>query len=175
MRGKISFILFCIDYDQPNSSFDIELFKEVTDVLIKYFSDESKLDNSIRRAFFTIEVENKYEFYNYWWSYWHVGQANKRRLFDRFRELEYFANHDFFRRYFKKLVLKLISSTPDELINEFQPNSGFPNWKKRIIKESEILDTESKSNYIAIAEDDSYCYLLKSKRPRDLEGSIKID
>ena len=40
-------------------------------------------------------------------------------------------------------------------------------------KDPALLDKNT-SHYIAIPEDNSYCYLLKSKRPRDIDGSIKI-
>lgn len=48
-----------------------------------------------------------------------------------------------------------------------------PNWKIQLIKDPALLDKNT-SHYIAIPEDNSYCYLLKSKRPRDIDGSIKI-
>ena len=60
-----------------------------------------------------------------------------------------------------------------EIISQFSPPHNMPNWKRRLIQESELLNN-SKSNYLAIASDNSYCYLLKSVRPRDVEGSIKI-
>jgi hypothetical protein len=50
-----------------------------------------------------------------------------------------------------------------------------PNWKVRLIKDADLLDNKSKSNYIAIPEDESCCYLLKSMRPRDIDGCVKID
>ena len=108
-------------------------------------------------------------------SYWHVGNSNKRRLFDKFREVEYFVNHEHYQEYFKKLVLALTTKSPLEIIDEFQPANDFPNWKRKLIKDPKYLDELSKTNYIAIAEDNSYCYLLKSMRPREIEGSLKIE
>ncbi|WP_457552587.1 hypothetical protein [Desulfobacula sp.] len=61
------------------------------------------------------------------------------------------------------------------IIDNFSPPDNMPNWKKRLIKERDLLDDKSKSNYIAIPEDDSCCYLLKSMRPRDIEGCEKIE
>src|SRR5690606_35803456 len=155
--------------------FDVELFRKVSNVINHYFNDESSLNNDLRRAMLTIEINGAYEFYTYWWSYWHVGSATKRRLFDKFREVEYFVNNEYYRDYFKKLILLLINQSPVEIINNFQPSAEFPNWKKRLIKDSSILDKESNTNFIAIAEDNSHCYLLKSLRPRDLEGNTKIE
>ncbi|MBP0905586.1 DUF262 domain-containing protein [Mariniflexile gromovii] len=175
LRGKISFIFYCINYNYSLINFDEDLFVNITEVINRYFSKESDLNNKIRRAIMTIEVEGKFDFYTYWWSYWHVGNATKRRLFDKFRELEYFINHEFYRKYFKKLVLELIHTTPDKIIENFTPNSSFPNWKKKLIKDSSILDNLASTNLIAIPEDESCCYLLKSSRPREIEGNIKIE
>ena len=55
----------------------------------------------------------------------------------------------------------------------FVPPHNMPNWKIQLIKDPALLDKNT-SHYIAIPEDNSYCYLLKSKRPRDIDGSIKI-
>jgi hypothetical protein len=175
LRGKISFIFYVIDYDYIVNNFNVELFQKVSNTINHYFNDEDGLNNDIRRTMLTIELNGSYEFYTYWWSYWHVGNATKRRLFDKFREVEYFVNNEFYRVYFKKLVLSLIHQTPKEIISNFQPVDNFPNWKKRLITEPDILDNISNTNYIAIAEDNSHCYLLKSKRPRELDGNIKIE
>jgi len=175
LSGKIGFIFFAIDYDFSVTNFNVDLFQKISNVIHKYFNNEAGLNNDIRRAMLTIDVHGDYEFYTYWWSYWHVGKATKRRLFDKFREIEYFINDEFYREYFKKLVHLLIDKTPNEIVSNFVPNSQFPNWKNRLIKESKILDEISTTNYIAIAEDNSHCYLLKSKRPRDIEGNIKLE
>jgi hypothetical protein len=50
-----------------------------------------------------------------------------------------------------------------------------PNWKVHLIKESNLLDERCKSNYIAIPEDESCCYLLKGMRPRDIDDCEKIE
>jgi len=123
---------------------------------------------------FTIEVDGKYDFYSYWWSYWHVGNATKRRLFDRFREVEYCINHEYYREYFKKFIFKLLDKTPSQVAEDFVPSEQFPNWKKRLVKEPSLLNENNRTNHIAIAEDNSYCFLLKSKRPREIEGNMKI-
>lgn len=47
------------------------------------------------------------------------------------------------------------------------------NWKRRLIKEETLLSGTSK--YIAIPDDNSFCYLLKSRRPRDIDGGTKIE
>lgn len=174
LRGKISFLLHCIDYDFNPKNFNTELFKSVSNVVDEYFNSEKSLTNDIRRAMLTFEVDGTYEFYSYWWSYWHVGKSTKRRLFDRFREIEYCIHHDYYRDYFKQFILELLDKRPAQIANDFTPPSQFPNWKLRLIKETNLLDDNNKTNHIAIAEDNSHCYLLKSKRPREIEGNIKI-
>ena len=79
-----------------------------------------------------------------------------------------------FKEYFKNLILKLKNNNLKELAINFVPDTGFPNWKLKLIKEEKLLN-ENGSNYIAIPPDNSYCYLLKSKRPRDKKGCVKIE
>ncbi|SCX84430.1 DUF262 domain-containing protein [Flavobacterium caeni] len=174
LRGKIDFMFYCMDYDNNPENFDEELFKNIKNVFVKFFSSENALTNDLRRAFLTIDVNGHYGFYNYWWSYWYTVGATKRRLFDKFRELEYFLYSEH-REYFKKLVLLLIEKDLKEIVEDFSAPLSFPNWKLRLIKEPEILDKKSRSKYIAIEDDNSACWLLKSKRPRDTEGCIRIE
>lgn len=175
LRGKITFLFHCIDYDFVPENFDADLFVAISDVVNTYFDNEKSLNNDIRRALLTIEVNGEYEFYSYWWSYWHIAKSNKRRLFDRFREVEYCINHEYFREYFKKFVLNLLDNSPSEMAHNFQSPSSFPNWKLRLIKEENLLNEFNKTNHIAIAEDNSHCFILKSKRPREIEGNLKIE
>lgn len=56
---------------------------------------------------FTIEVNSEYNFYTYWDSDWYIGDAIKYRMFDNYRELEWFMNNKYYKEYFKKLVLLL--------------------------------------------------------------------
>lgn len=173
LRGRIDFLFYCMDYDKNPESFDFELFTTLTSVMNTYFNSEDNLNNDLRRALLSIEVSGNYDFYCYWWSYWHIAGATKRRLFDRFRELEYFI-HSEWREYFKKLVLGLCHTNLKDFVVNFVPPANFPNWKYRLIKEKDLLDTKGKSNYIAITDDNSSCWLLKSKRPRDTDGSYEI-
>lgn len=173
LRGRIKFVFDCIDYKYDLNSLDEDALSSIQNVFEIYFNSEGKVLNKLRRAMLTIEVDGEFEFYNYWWSFWIVGNATKRRLFDSFREIEYFIYSDQ-KEYFKKLILKLIDKDLDSIIADFEPPSMMPNWKKRLIKEPDLLDSKGKSNYIAIPEDNSCCFLLKSKRPRDMAGCEKI-
>lgn len=173
LRGRIYFALLCIDYPNKNNYFDDEKLSEVEKVFTKYFKNEIDISNDFRRALLTIKVDEKYEYYNYWWSFWNVNSTNKRCLIDKFREIEYYIYSDY-NKFFKILVLKLRNETLVDISKKFIPPKPFPGWKTRLIKESDLLDKHNKSNYIAIPDDESYCYLLKSKRPRDVEGSLKV-
>lgn len=176
-KGRISFALKCVDYKNIPDEFDFDNFSKVNLVIRKYFDDENsdKISNDIRRALLTIEIDGQYNFYGYWWSYWYVGDANKRCLIENYRELEYYIYNTEYSDYLKMLILKLTEMEIHDVITQFIPPQNMPNWKVRLIKESDLLDKKSKSNYIAISPDDSFCYLLKSKRPRDIKGCNKIE
>lgn len=176
LRGRIEFILYCIDFDRGSQAKIIndDLLQKIVSAMAEHFHRDTEISNDLRRALLTIEVNGNYEFYCYWWSSWSVVKSNKRCLIDKFREIEYFIYSDY-KEYFKKLILKLAKgNTLNELAENFNAPQGFPNWKLRLIKESYLLDRKCKSHYIAIPEDDSCCYLLKSKRPRDESGCEKV-
>ena len=73
-----------------------------------------------------------------------------------------------------KLLNQLKSKSLEEILNDFNPPQNMPNWKVRLIKEKDLLDNKSKSNYIAIDDSSQTCYLLRSKRPRDIAGCEEI-
>jgi hypothetical protein len=173
LRGRISFVLHCIDYDGNPENIDEELLNQVKEIVLKYFHSDSVLNNDLRRALLATSINGYYLFYNYWWSYWNVADCDKRRIIDNFREIEYII-HSEFKDYIKELILNLRENTLQEIAQNFIPPSDFLNWKLRLIKEPNLLD-ENPSNYLAIPAGTNYCYLLKSKRPRDLNGCIKIE
>ena len=175
LRGRISFIFYCIDYNNEPQNIDGSLLIKVKDVIYTYlhYDKALNLNNEIRRALLCTSVDGEYNFYNYWWSYWYAADCDKRRIIDNPRELEYIIYSDF-KDYIKQLILNLIDSNPTSLVNDFIAPDGFPNWKLRLIKERDLLD-DNPSNYVAIPKNQEYCYLLKSARPRDISGCIKIE
>jgi hypothetical protein len=172
LRGRIDFIFYCLNINKQSDTIDLNSFEEIKNVFVKNLSSDLCLTNDLRRALLTISVDGKYEFYHYWWSFWNVVNSDKRRLIDKYREIEYLIYSEF-KEYFKNLILKLKSDNLKDLAINFVPDESFPNWKLRLIKEEKLLN-ENGSNYIAIPPDNSYCYLLKSKRPRDKKGCVKI-
>jgi hypothetical protein len=179
LQGRVDFALYCIDYDIDKNNFNENLLSKVHEVIEKYFKNDADITNELRRALLTISDDNGvYYYYGYWWSFWHVVSTNKRCLIDNFRELEFFIygnykNRDCYKLYLKKLIIQLFDNDLIGIIEKFTIPSNMPNWKIRLIKEPELLD--DKSNYIALPEDESYCHLLKSMRPRDLDGCLKIE
>ncbi|WP_201589016.1 MULTISPECIES: DUF262 domain-containing protein [unclassified Psychrobacter] len=179
LRGRLEFIFYCIDFN-PNfdlitdSSFNDNKFKIVAKTFIQNLGNESCLTNNLRRALLTIEVDNEFKFYDYWHSYWYHLEKDmiKRKLVSKYREIEYILHSDH-REYFKKLILSLESQDLIDIINNFSPLESFPQWKLILIKNTLLLDN-SKSKFIAISDDDKFCYLLKSARPRNAEGSTRI-
>jgi len=173
LRGRISFVLYCINYDGTPENIDEVLLDQIKGIILKYLSSDRVLSNDLRRALLATSVNDEYLFYNYWWSYWNVADCDKRRIIDNFREIEYII-HSEFKDYIKDLILNLRENTLKEIAQNFIPPKDFPNWKLRLIKEPKLLD-ENSSNYLAIPPEEEFCYLLKSKRPRDLNGCIKIE
>lgn len=176
LLGRIDFALYCIDYEK-GSDFNVELLVKVNSILTKYFNHEYHINNNLRRALLTISDDaGLHNYYEYWWSFWGVTRSNKRCLIDKFRELEFYIYgkyklRDHYKSYIKKLILKLIENNDlQEIISNFSPPPSMPNWKIRLIKEPELLEEKGKSSYLAIPEDNSCCYLLKSMRPRDIDG-----
>jgi hypothetical protein len=172
LRGRINFVLYCIDYDKNSQKLNLELLSRIQLVFEQYFNKESDIPAELRRAFLTIEVDGKYEFYNYWWSMWNVINATKRKLLDKYRELEYLLYSDQ-KLYFKKIVLLLVQKDLTKIVDDFNPPDTMPSWKVKLISDRSILNYNI-SNYIAIPDDNSCCYLLKSKRPRDMDGCTMI-
>ena len=159
---------------------DKEKLESVQKVISKYLNEDENINNDLRRALLTIaDDDGNYYYYGYWWSFWNVVNANKRSLIDsNLRSLEFYIYGRFseeYRIYLKKLILELIDSDLKEISINFTPPEDMPNWKIRLIKEPNLLNEMCKSNHIAIPEDESCCYLLKSMRPRDIDGCQKID
>lgn len=177
LRGRITFALQCANYKHGIEEIDFKLLEKIQLVFEKYFNKElesSSLEfDKLRRAMLTIEVNGNYRYYNYWWSYWNAGEAEKRKLFPLYREIEYFIGLSEFNTYFRKLVLQLITQDYDQIIQNFIKPGNMENWQFKLIKDDKLLQN-CNSKYIAIPQDRSYCYLLKGKRPSDTDGCRKI-
>ncbi len=178
-RGRIGFALECIDFDIDKDNFDSDKLSKIHQVIENYIEDE--IPNDFRRGLLTISDENgNYKYYNYWWSWSFVANANKRCLISKYRELEYYIygnynDRDYFKNYVKNLILKMTNKDLKEIIKDFNPPKEMPNWQVRLIKEPELLDKRCDSKYIAIPVNEDFCYLLRGVRPRDMSGCEKIE
>ncbi|EHH1105194.1 DUF262 domain-containing protein, partial [Vibrio parahaemolyticus] len=179
LQGKIDFALNCIDFDKNNlSSFSIDDLKMVYKVIAENFNHDSDVSNLMRRALLTIPNEyGKFSYYEYWWSFWNVVSANKRCLIDgTLRALEFYiyGNNGEYSIYLKNLISRLKCDDLQGIIDKFEAPEDMPNWKVRLIKEPNLLDDNCKSNHLAIPSDESSCFLLKSMRPRDIDGCFEV-
>lgn len=181
LQGRINFALYCIDFSEECdiSSFDKEKLNKINKQISKHFNSDADISNNLRRALLTIcNDDGCYDYYGYWWSFWNVVSANKRCLLNSsIRALEFYiyGNQGEYRVYLKKLILKLMDESLKDIPTNFVPPDDMPNWKVRLIKEHKLLDEMCYSNHIAIPTDESCCYLLKSLRPRDMDGCERIE
>lgn len=184
-QGRIEFALHCIDYEVDKENFDLNKFTELNKVIVKTLQDS--ITDEFKRALLTISDENgEHRYYEYWWSWAYVVDAEKRYLLgDDPRDLEYYIygvyksrdhkDRSHFRQYVKKLLLQLTDKSLGEIITDFIPPDNMPNWKKRLIKEPELLQEKCKSHHIAIPDDETYCYLLKFRKPRETTDCERIE
>lgn len=179
-KGRIDFALYCTDYDIEKSvptTFDKDKLESIRKVMEKYLSEQD-ISNDFRRAFFTIKDN---DFYDYWTTSWlYAVDSPKRCLIENIMELKgNFANNkkSKWRDYLKELLNGLRTQTIENVLIKYQSSSQFdllPNWKKRIIKEKDLLNYSQK-HYIAIAQDDSSCWVIPlSKVANDSEGRKKL-
>lgn len=173
-KGRINFALYCIDYKNEEGLDNQKLF-EIKKVILNHLNDED-ITNEFRRALLTIGDNN---FYNYWHSWVYVVGATKRCLISNINDLKNYTDNKDFKHYLKSLILQLTEKELSQLIDEFisnnVENNKIPDWKKQIIKDSNLLDSYCQSHYIAIPDNDStYCYLLKVGKPRDKKSCKKI-
>ena len=178
-QGRIQFPLYCINYNEAEDNFNVDELANIQQVIKEYLEEE--ITNDLRRGLLTVPDENGlHNYYDYWWSWSYVVNADKRCLISTSRELEYYIygnykNRDSCKEYLKKLLLQLRNKNLKDIISDFVPPEGMPNWKVRLIKEPKLLDESCKSNYIAIPKDEKSCYLLRGIRPRDIDGCEKIE
>ena len=183
-RGKIDFALYCIDYDKTDVlTFDSNKLEQIKNVIIKYLNSND-VSNDFRRAFFTIQNN---DFYDYWDSSWlYAVDEPKRKIITDIDDLKInfvyrgkndcnISNNNL--NYLKELILQLSENEIDTLINNYTSTKGFtllPNWKQRIIKEKNLLD-HTWAHYIAIKRDGSCCWLIPgSKVANDDSGRKQL-
>jgi hypothetical protein len=160
-KGRITFTLDCIELDKNNlESFSAEKLNNIQKVIENQLSG-SDITNDFRRGLFTID-DNL--FYNYWsTSYLYAVSAPKRCMIENIYDLKNFAYNQNFKKYLIGLLKKLVESDLSSIISNYELPDDMPNWKKRIIKEKNLIDF-SHQHYLAIKDDQSRCWLIPESR-----------
>ena len=176
-RGRISFPLYCIDFKIENdnlSEFDISKLEKVLNVINENFADlNKKLTDEFKRAFLTIKGN---DYYKVWWKWSYSFNANKGWLLDSVIDLKnnFSESSDWKRDYLKELFLKLFDKSLKDIINEYECPDNMPNWKKRLIKEDNLLNG-AKFILIPSSNESNYCILAWQQRPSKEEKVKKIE
>ena len=162
LRGRISFALDCVNNDPTSEDFDFALLEDVASVIEREFG--KGITPEIRRAFFTIGDGN---YFRYWNSWFYTKNLPKYCLilddgeFRRFTE----PNHPS-RDALKSFVLELIGKTCAQLIADYKPALGTPNWRVRLIRESDLIKRAT-FYYIALDEPGAVVYPIPGVRPHN--------
>jgi len=184
-KGKIDFALYCCTFNIADKPSILTFDNVILNKVVKVFSEHlcvNDVTNDFRRAFLTIRNN---DFYDYWGSWLYAVGAPKRRLIADVSNLKNFfalrgKKNDNIRNnnwdYLKELILKLSENEIETLIEKYidtEEYKNLANWKKKIIKEKDLLDY-SEQHYIAINEDNSCCWLIpQSKVANSIEGKNK--
>lgn len=179
-KGKIDFALYSSGYDIENPNpkvLDKDKLENICKVINEHLSKDD-ITNEIRRVLFTLQGN---DFYDYWTTSWlYAVDSPKRCLIENIMDLKgNFANNkkSKWRDYLKELLNELTTQTLENILIQYQLSSQFellPNWKQRLIKEKDLLN-HSQRHYIAIAKDNSCCWLIpQSKVSNDSEGRKKL-
>lgn len=174
-KGKIRFPLFCIDYDIENdilSEFDISKLEKTFVVINDNFSYlNKKLSDEFKRAFLTIK-ENDY--YEVWGTWSYSFNSNKKLLLNTVGDLKnsFSESSDWKREYLKELFVLLWSYSFVQIIDEYNIPNEMPKWKKRLIKEQNLLNG---ATFILIPESNNYCKLAWQQKPSKEEQVKKIE
>lgn len=171
-KGRIEFALYCIDYENVNSSYDGEKLGSLYKVICEHLNS-GDITNQFRSALLTIK-DNKY--YEYWWSWSYGTDSVKRCLIENTSDLiNSFANGDY-KDYLKDLLLILAEKSLNNIIDEYVHPQEMPNWKLRLIKDSQLLNNYCQSHYIGIPNDNQCCFLFRhKKRPSSRDECVKIE
>lgn len=170
-EGRIAFALQCAS---SPGTLTPESLSAIWKVVSMHLS-EKDISNDFRRAMLTIRNN---DFYTYWGTWSHGTDCQKRCLIENTAELKgYFTKG--YKEYLKDMIHALLSKTPSQIVDEYNPPPSMKNWKKRLIKERELLDNYCKSKYFGIEIIDGQeerCFLFNEfKRPNSREKCFKVE
>ena len=176
-RGKIDFALYCIDYDidsQDKQPFEKDKLSEISAVITNHFENmNTVLCDDFKRAFLTITTEEKSYYVLKSWS--HSFDCDKYRML---YDINDFRNTFARSKDWKRVSLKAFFSqlndkkTFQKIIEDYQVSDDIPNWKKRLIKEGNLING---ATFILIPNDNSFCNLAWQQRPTKPEQVKKIE
>lgn len=167
-RGRIAFALYCVNEDESAIDLDFQELAKVCAVIKRDLS--MGITTELRRAFFTI---GDGRFYHYWRSYLYAVNAPKYCSIEDDEDLRNYAYNKNFRHYMRQLALKLMTvDNVVELLRAYKPTNETPNWMRRLIKESGLMDA-STCGYFTVREDDSICHLIPRSRVAVTDKGIK--
>ena len=168
-KGEITFALYCIDvYD--SKQFDADKLSEVQKV-IRYYLSDSDIKNDFRRALLTRKGN---DFYNYWGTWSYNTNSSKRCLIESTTDLKNNFTDGYYKDYLCDLLKLLIDKPINEVIDDFSYPVNMPNWKKRLIKEPDLLDKYCQSKYFGIPTSEDFCYLFGSYKRPSIEDCYKL-
>jgi hypothetical protein len=162
LLGRISFALDCVNDDPTSENFDFALLAEVASVIEREFG--KGITPEIRRAFFTV---GDGDFFRYWSSWFYTKNLPKYCLIDDDRAFRHFTelNHPS-RVLLKSFVSKLIGKTCAQLIAEYEPAPDTPNWRTRLIRETNLIGLAT-AYFIALDEPGKIVYPILGIRPHN--------
>lgn len=190
-KGKISFPLYCIDFEIEKDNLsvfdisklekvDISKLEKVLFVINENFAGKN-LTDEFKRAFLTIKGN---DYYKVWWKWSYSFSTHKGWLLNTVIDLKNnfseskdekkspFGSDAKERDYLKELFLKLFDKSLKDIINEYECPDNMPNWKKRLIKEDNLLNG---ATFILIPKSNNYCELAWQQRPTKKEKVKKIE
>jgi len=153
--GVVNWCLNCLNSDDEPELSKLEKIKTIIDNHLN-----NDITNDFRRALLTTGDTCYYYFVSWSWS----TETNKFCFTTSGGDLkEMYTKGDRFEKYFKELIIQLMEGKSlRDIIDGCIKN--MPNWKKRLLKEPDLLDNHCKGYYFGITNDVAKCYLYKEKK-----------
>jgi hypothetical protein len=166
-KGTIDWCLECSE--------EVGELEKVKGIIDSHLS-QNDISNLFRRALLTIGKNN---FYEYWGTWSYNTDTLKRCLIESRNELKNsFTKNYWFDNYLKPLMIQLCNNGNNlkGIVDSYTCPDDMPNWKKRLIKEPDLLDNYCQGHYIGITNDNQKCYLYGwKKRPASRDECYLVE